>query len=157
MGLIVTKEVGCVFSFGDGVWAYNGDDAEIAFKGNAPPYLGHYFTKQGVGNGEQFFPNWVFLTKEINSVFIGSDGCGDIMKSADKEMPGRAKGLVGSIDQFWTNDDFFKNPDAVRRRLASIGKSHQEIDWEAKMIKKTKPILLDDTSLVVLRRKGGVL
>ena len=153
MGLVVTKEVGCVFSFGDGAWAFNGNNIEIAFEGNAPPYLGHYFTRQGVGNGRQFNPEAVFLTKEINSILVGSDGCGDIVKSSEKEMPGKAKGLVGSIDQFWTNDDFFKNQDAVRRRLASIGKVHKEIDWEDRVVKKTKPILLDDTTLVVLRRK----
>ncbi|MDO8622315.1 MAG: protein phosphatase 2C domain-containing protein, partial [bacterium] len=58
-----------------------------------------------------------------------------------------------SIDQFWTDDRYFRNPDMVRRRLTLVNR--EAVRAENGMLARTPGLLPDDTTLVVIRRTSS--
>jgi hypothetical protein len=84
---------------------------------------------------------------DVQSVLIGTDGALDIEPGLN--IPGKNEEL-GDISQFWCKD-YFSNPDSIRRRLALANLSKPQI--ENGILGKTSPLLRDDTSIIVVRRK----
>jgi hypothetical protein len=62
---------------------------------------------------------------------------------------------VGPLSQFWTDDRYFANPDALRRRLTLINRESVRADFESRRLVRTPGLLPDDTTVVVLRRRMG--
>jgi hypothetical protein len=60
---------------------------------------------------------------------------------SSRPIPGRSED-VGPLSQFWTDDAYYENRDMVRRRLAVLNRGRHG------------GLLADDTTLVVVRRKG---
>jgi hypothetical protein len=143
VGVALTARDAAVFALGDGMIATNGDWQRLGpFPANAPPYLGYGLLQEPAPRFELLR---VLPTPAVESIVLGSDGVEDLVAAADRAIPGTLE-PVGAPEQFWRNDLFFRNPDALRRRLARINSpvfhpTHQP------------GLLHDDTTLVVLRRR----
>jgi hypothetical protein len=148
VGVLVTPERTVVFSLGDGVYAVNGDTSVIAeYAGNAPPYIGYRVTGWSGKELLTFAIRSDLPTSAVSAVLIGTDGAADLIKSQERNIPGTNE-LVGPLSQFWENDVFFRNSDALRRRLARANR--ETVSEDGKRIRRG--LLPDDTTLMVVRR-----
>ena len=139
LGAVITDLETVTFSMGDGAIAINGELTQIpAYPNNAPPYLAYGLYKPEAINFEirDRLP-----TEKLESLFIATDGIEDLVKSED-------------INQFWQEDRYFKNPDAIRRKLAMLNREEVKPDWNRKELTKRSGVLSDDTTLVTIRRTG---
>lgn len=145
VGALILPEATAIFSIGDGIISVNGKPIEIGpFPNNQPPYLAYNLLDQsltGFSPDElRFTVHSVTPTNEIQTVLIGTDGVMDLSR-------------VFPLNQFWENDLYFKNSDAVRRRLSLINRQSMKIDWEKQEVEKEEGQLPDDTTLIVIRRR----
>jgi len=137
LGAVITERETVTFSMGDGAIAINGKLTQIpTYPDNAPPYLAYGLYKPDAVNFEirDRLP-----TGELNSLLIATDGIDDLI-------------AVETINQFWQEDRYFKNPDAIRRKLVMLNREEVKPDWHRKELTKRSGVLSDDTSLVVIRR-----
>ncbi len=160
MALVVTPEKTFVLGIGDGVYAVNGEVKQIGpFPGNEPPYLvyGGLVKSSVAPELCEFAIHRTLPTAELQSVCIGTDGAGDFEKIAGLKMPVQPDPkkieLVGPLSQFWEGGLFFKNPEALRRRLNLINNSAARPNWTTRETEIENGRLKDDTTLVVVRRR----
>lgn len=147
-----------LFSFGDGVISLNGETTTLRpARGNAPPYIGQTLVP-GCMREELLHFSLVDIlpTGNVQSVLIGTDGVQDLLAAADRRLPGKTES-VGALSQFWTNDKFVKNPDAIRRRLAlaNLETVEYSTDRFGRLIdgpRIKRGLLSDDTTLAVVKR-----
>lgn len=138
MGVMMGKGLCVLFSIGDGFSMLNKTIFELGvYPKNEPPYMMYGAMQDKLENPTpelyKFQINAVWFMDSIDHVVIGSDGVSDhLMK-----VPGF------DISEFWTNDNYFRNSDLVRRRLAVINKTN---------FVNVRGPLKDDTTLVVIRR-----
>jgi hypothetical protein len=161
IGTIIMPTYTIVFSIGDGVYFVNGKKKELGpFPGNEPPYFSYNITGSKLINENpsllNFFENEYLLTSEIESLLIGTDGVSDLVRVAEKNLPGKEE-IVGPISQFWENDDFFKFEDAVKMRLGLINRESAKLNPERNGLKKSHGLLPDDTTMVVIRPKYATI
>jgi hypothetical protein len=146
VGLLVTDRVAIPFSLGDGLIVVNGEARELGpFPDNEPPYVAYGLLPRaldpGRGGPAPFQVHEPTPVERLRSILIGTDGARDLRALAARAVPGRDE-VVGPLSQFWTEDAFYKNRDMVRRRLAVLNRG-------------ARPgLLADDTTVVVVRRKG---
>lgn len=153
---LVTSEVAVFATLGDGVIIVNAEEEVFEYPNNAPPYLGYGLVETSQASElHRFQIRRVIPTQKLESFLIGSDGVSDLINSAVKPLPGKEE-LVGPIDQFWQDERYFQNPDAVRMRLSLVNQSTQRINWQEQRVEKFNGHLRDDTTLVVGRRKVEV-
>jgi len=95
------------------------------FPGNEPPYLAYGLLAP---DGPRFVLNAVAPRAAIGTLLVGSDGAADLLE----RQP---------LDELWSEDRYFANPDAVRRRLTVLTRPSA-----------AGPGLADDATLVVVRR-----
>jgi hypothetical protein len=151
VGAVVTPARAMVFALGDGIVAINGAVHEIGpFPGNCPPYLGYRLLDPGASAALSF--HTVATTATIDSLLLATDGAGDILAHPDRALPGRSE-PAGPLAQFWTDDAYFRNPDAVRRRLWLMSREHVSPDWSARHLRRDSGMLGDDTTLIAIRRR----
>ena len=152
---IIGRERSYIVSIGDGFYAINGEVKEIGpFENNAPPYVAYGAIEEHL-NGPvdtRFVVNEIIDTKDLDSLLIGTDGVGDLIKAEEKRLPGNKK-LVGPLSQFWTDDLYFSNQAAISRRLAMINRSVTKIDRKECRLIQDHGHLGDDTTLVSVRKK----
>jgi serine/threonine protein phosphatase PrpC len=137
LGAVITETETVTFSMGDGAIAVNGELNQIpAYPDNAPPYLAYGLYKPDAINFEirDRLP-----TSELKSLLIATDGIDDLIKVED-------------INQFWQSDHYFRNPDAIRRKLAMLNREETKPDWHRKELIKRSGVLSDDTTLGVIRK-----
>lgn len=152
VGAVVTPEHTLVFSAGDGVWALNGEVHRLGpFPGNAPPYLAYGLLKRGAVS---LMTNTLRPTAEVDSLLLGTDGAADLADLAGARVPERDE-PVGPLAQFWSDERYFHNPDALRRRLSLLNRESVRADFPAQRLVRVPGLLSDDTTLVVLRRRQG--
>jgi Protein phosphatase 2C len=152
VGAVVTPEHTLVFSAGDGVWALNGEVHRLGpFPGNAPPYLAYGLLEPGAGS---LRTNTLRPTAEVDSLLLGTDGAADLADLAGARVPERDE-PVGPLAQFWSDERYFHNPDALRRRLSLLNRESVRADFPAQRLVRVPGLLSDDTTLVVLRRRQG--
>lgn len=153
IGTLITEVQASIFSIGDGYYALNGKVVSLGpLPENAPPYLAYgllntYWNPKDI----QFKIQRKLPAEAVKSILIGTDGVEYLLKNEKSCYPGKG-GLIGPISQFWENDAFFNNPDQIRRTLALMNREEIQIDWETKRVHKCRPLLLDDTTLIVIRR-----
>lgn len=154
VGVVVTKQTTLVFSFGDGVYAINGEVKTIPpAGGNAPPYLGQCLVPGCMPEKYLHFTVQALLpTQEVTSVLIGTDGVNELASVADEMLPGKHI-PVGPLSQFWTDDKYVENPDCIRRHLALV--NLETIDQSGERPRIKKGLLYDDTTLMVVRKMEG--
>lgn len=162
VGVVVREHSVIHFSIGDGVTTLPPDDTNPAvvnlrslgpFPGNMPPYIAYRLTQTGIDPALLEFQTQTFLISEVDVILFGTDGVLDLAAAEHKTLPGQAAITVGPLSRFWTNDLFFENPDALRRRLHQINAGHTGADWMEKRLHRQTGLLPDDTSLVVIRKK----
>jgi hypothetical protein len=152
VGAVVTPQHTLVFSAGDGVWALNGEVHPLGpFPDNAPPYLAYGLISPGAVPLER---QALVPTDEVMALMLGTDGVADLAKLAETRVPEREE-PVGPLSQYWTDERYFQNPDALRRRLALLGRESVRADFTAHRLVRTPSLLADDTTLIVLRRRMG--
>lgn len=149
LGAIVTPEILCVFSLGDGVYIINDAVRELGpFPGNSPPYLMYNLTGSELMETDpeslDFQIHSFVSMSGFHSLILGTDGVMNLIHSAEKSLPGKTD-RIGPINQF-LDDRYFTNPDAIRRRLAIINR-----DVSLNRVIVGGP-LKDDTTIVVIRR-----
>jgi len=145
VGCIVTPVKTFLFSVGDGVFVLNGEVVRLGpFPDNAPPYISYNL----LGRKVDIDVNRTIATSDLQSLIIGSDGAVDLIEAENKLIP-RSEEKVGNILQFVSDDLYFKNKDAVRRRLSLVNKEAPEVvNGVARM---TQGLLPDDTTLIAVR------
>ena len=153
---VVTPEVTAIAAAGDGVFAVNGQVHPLGpFAGNAPPYLGYGLwpmTSRPAAPDPGLDLQLLVDTRDVDSLLIGSDGVLELIAADDRQIPGSTE-RAGPLSQFWQQDRYFRNPDALRRRLARINSAAIRFDELGPRVIHTPGLLPDDTTLVVLRRR----
>lgn len=134
VGLAIAPSGGALFALGDGYAVWNGEEIRLGpCPGNEPPYLAYGL----FGRTVRFE---VLRTGPVDRVLLGTDGVGDL---ADR---------LGGTGEFW-EDRYFRNPDAVRRRLALLNR--EVVRLETGGLVRRPGVLPDDTTLVAVRRRGA--
>lgn len=158
VGALVTPAVTAFFSLGDGVLVVNEVEYALGpFADNAPPYLAYgLLDGRGCAMDEMlhFQVNALLPTEEMQSFLIGTDGVHDLAQTAARSMPGRDE-PIGPLQQFWRDDGYFANPDAMRRRLAAVNRDFAALDRARGGMRRENGLLPDDTTLVVARRRAA--
>lgn len=157
VGAVITNRFAWTFSLGDGIALVNGDVIyNGVFAGNAPPYLAYGLVKTTLQQVDptllEFRIHDVRPTALVQSILIGTDGAADFMRVADRKLPGKDE-VIGPLSQFWQEDRYFKNPDMIRRRLAMANREVTTVDWSRREVAKDHPLLPDDTTVVVVRKR----
>ena len=157
LGVVIREDSSCIFSCGDGIFALNGDIQQIGpFEGNKPPYLVYGLTGSEITNQNSslldFQQQLIFPTAELQTLMLGTDGVEDLVKLSDQPFPAKEK-LIGNIDQFWSEDIYFTNPNWMKNVLTTINTEKKRVNWEQRDIVKYPGLLPDDTTLITLRKK----
>ncbi len=127
VGALITPTLSFTFSIGDGLVAINGEQAELGpFADNQPPYPAYELLCPGFVDS-YLEVHWVRPTSDVESLLVASDGASDLRES---------------VEEFWCRDLFFRNRDAVRRRLTVVNKAAS-----------SRACLPDDTTLIAIRRR----
>jgi hypothetical protein len=152
VGALLLRDWTYIISIGDGVFAVNGEVTRLGpAPHNAPPYLAYPLC----GAAPEAFPFQVqrsLPTAAVDSVLLGTDGVAHLIEAAGRPLPGRRE-PVGPLGQFWEEDRYFRNPDALRRRLALVNSEHVRLDREAGVLVREPGLLPDDTTVLVIRRR----
>ncbi|WP_026103211.1 protein phosphatase 2C domain-containing protein [Pseudanabaena sp. PCC 6802] len=150
VGAIVTPMETVTFSLGDGLIAVNGKIDPIGpFPDNAPPYLAYgLYCPDAIG----FQICDRLPTEEVRSILIGTDGVEDFSAAESMNLPGKQE-KVGEISQFWLEDRYFANQDAIRRKLSRMNREATKIDWQGRRSIKAVGLLPDDTTLIAIRKR----
>jgi hypothetical protein len=157
VGAAIDGEDVCVFSMGDGLMGMGDEILRLGpFPRNAPPYLAYGLLEQDPeeSGAPRFEIRRTAKADRVNSILLGTDGCADLVDVEGRFLPGRGE-RVGPLSQFWTDDRYFQNRDAVRRRLALINREATRALWAEQRIAREPGLLPDDTTLVVIRRGHG--
>jgi hypothetical protein len=152
VGCIIAEQGAAFFTIGDGLIIVNGEVLRIGpFEGNEPPYLSYALLNTRWKDEQiRFAVHRIVPTAELSSFLVGSDGAADLAAACEFKLPGY-DGLIGSIDQFWSNNQYFSKT-GIRRRLALINSRFTCMKDGA--LSEENPRLKDDTTLIVGRRKG---
>lgn len=167
VGFVISPVASYIFCGGDGLWWLEAEDGwydgyhyqkcsnvvhVLPENGNQPLYPAYMLTHD---NPQRFQLKLAtaFRASLISSVGVGTDGMADLIASQDENMPGHAE-KVGPLSQFWTDDKYYANPDAVRRKLWLCAQEHRRADWQGQQIVKEGAKLIDDTTLISVRRKA---
>jgi len=131
IGALVTPWETYFFSIGDGVFFINGQMLQMGpYPGNEPPYIGYNLLSAAETKLDlslcQFQLVQILSTIELESLLIGCDGVLELLQLADHRIPGKQQ-LVGHISQFWTEDKYFENPNALLLMLRGLNKEELRI------------------------------
>lgn len=152
IGLVMTRDHAFVFRCGDGLVHVNDTALTLTSADNKPDYLSYGLVEGSISQGSAFSVVSTEKTAAIRSVLIGTDGACALAAAQDRKIAGREE-KVGPISQFWREDAHFKNPFSIRRRLNVINRDSRRIDYERKTAHEEHGPLLDDTTVVAVRRR----
>jgi hypothetical protein len=160
IGALVTPRRTFCFSLGDGVMIVNGNQIPLGpFADNAPPYLAYALldahNSRPSALSQEFQMQCILRTTAVQSIVLGTDGLETFLQAAARPIPGK-QAVVGSLQQFWQEERYFTNPDAVRRTLALVNREVVQPNWEAQRLERHAGLLPDDTTLVVIRRRPAL-
>lgn len=151
VGFIMTREDTFVFRCGDGLVYVNDTAVTLTSADNKPDYLS-YGIVDGTARASAFGVVSALKTGDVRSVLVGTDGACALAAAQDRKIAGREE-KVGPISQFWREDAHFRNAFSIRRRLNVINRDSRRIDYERKTAVEEHGPLLDDTTIVVARRR----
>jgi hypothetical protein len=155
VGLAISGDKACAFSLGDGLIAIGDELLRLGpFPRDEPPYLAYgLLDRPPGGEAPRFTVHRAFPSSAIRTALLGTDGAIDLLESSSRQIP--AGGEVGPLSRFWEDDRYFRNPDAVRRRLALINRSVTRPVWKEQRLEREGGLLRDDTTVIVVRRAQG--
>lgn len=150
IGFIIKDDKLIVFNIGDGINNIefnNGEKINKIFMPNyenKPDYISYKLIKDFKEGKNIKFNICEYPVNDIKSNIIGTDGC--------KELLEKYPEIQNENDKFYTNEDLF------RRFLFNLQKKDVIIEYDEKgniINEKIKfPIMIDDTTLIMLRRKN---
>lgn len=146
VGALVGPDEAWVFGAGDGVWAVDEKVTVVESVDNTPRYPG-YGLVDGVNAGPPL-EVWAHA-HGAQSVMVGTDGVSDLLRVAERTLPGRDE-RVGPPCRLWRDDGNFANPYALNRRLALLNR--EAVRRASGEAHREGGLLPDDTTLVVARR-----
>lgn len=153
VGFLVTRDRTFVFAAGDGLIMLNGQRTALdSGERNAPEYLSYGLLESSPQAGELRVISCV-NTETVESLLIGTDGAFSLEKAAEHKLPGKSE-KVGPVSQFWSEDRYFKNPFTLGRQLNLLNREVSSVDYEKKRVHAEVGPLNDDTTLMVIRRRG---
>lgn len=155
VGLAISGDRACAFSLGDGLIALGDELLRLGpFPRDEPPYLAYgLLDRPPGGEAPRFTVHRAFPSSALRTALLGTDGAIELLESSSRQIPGG--GEVGPLSRFWEDDRYFRNPDAVRRRLALINRSVARPVWKEERMEREGGLLRDDTTVVVVRRAQG--
>jgi len=140
-----------VFALGDGVAFLNGSPLDLPPANNRPPYLCYALIEGALdamrGEDLRFRVLADLPSANIETLVLGSDGAAALCGAP------AGQDAAGALREFWTEDRFFTNPQTLTRRLVQLNREVKTIDWEARRVDRKSGPLLDDTTLIVIRRR----
>lgn len=156
VGAVISPTEAVFFSLGDGVVIVNEETYKIGpFENNAPPYLTYGLVETNISSKNPGFLDFKIIkklpTSELNSFLVGTDGVDDLIDCADKTLPGKSD-IIGPINQFWQENKYFDNKEAINRKLNLINRDYVAIDWDRRVKNQEKGRLPDDTTFIVGRQ-----
>lgn len=158
LGVIVSQDYTTIFSIGDGYFFINGAITTISFPDNMPPYIAYGIAGSVLTHTDpallHFQVHRVVKTDVVKTLLIGTDGLKYLIDAAEQNIPGKQE-LVGPVSQFWEDDCYFANEFMITRKLVLINRDYLNIDWVKRRLAEECGRLRDDTTLVVIRRKGS--
>lgn len=151
VGAVMDAERLIIFAFGDGAVGLDGNIKTWDYWRNAPPYIGY----DAIDPDNDM--EWSIIRNGsidgVTSFMVGTDGVEDLIKAADKSLPGKPLATVTPVEIMAECDPFFENPDMLRRHLSLAAMSATRLDPETKELDKRAGLLGDDTTLVIVRRE----
>jgi hypothetical protein len=160
IGTILKRDETIIFSIGDGFFSVDGEKTTIGpFPKNEPPYMAYDLVSSNPSPDFKFNIQENLVTGSFNNLLIGSDGVSDLVKIEDKIIPGTKKDeeegqKVGSIDQFWGDDNFFQKKYTLQRFLFRLNRTSIIPHWDAKYLETSNGLLPDDTTIIAIRLKN---
>lgn len=154
LAVIMTRQWTFVAGAGDGIILANENVFPRASDDNKPDYISYGLVE--TENGPAAPPLRILLsrtTAHTDRILLGTDGAKDLVKAAEKNIPGKDE-KVGRLDQFF-DDRYFTNPFAIQRRLNLVNRTNCRVDYEKKAVLEEHGHLPDDTTVLVVRRKRG--
>jgi len=150
LGVAVSRRRAAVFGAGDGMFAVGEERVVLGpYPGNAPPYLGYGLTS----DGPPLSVHRSLAVEAFDSALVGTDGAADAGSLEGTPRPGGRGELVGNLREFWTNDRYFRNEDAISRTLRLLNREVQRPLWAARRLEREPGLLDDDTTILVVRRR----
>ena len=163
VGAAITPASTAVFAMGDGVFVINGKVTQVGpFPGNQPPYLAYRMLWDSAPAASDPADDPMSIapvdacqivdTADIESIILASDGaCSLAGTSRTSECDDELR-AEHEFSQFLA-DRYFRNRDAIRRRLSVINRETCEIDWQRSQIRRHRGSLPDDTAIIAIRRR----
>lgn len=127
----------------DKLYVFN--DANVQL--NQPASVAYLVAESTLPDTELEFKIVVLSTDDVQSVVVATDGIDDAFEAEGKRIAGGEGARVEPASYFWTNDEFFVNPDALTAYLNSLARS---LRTPGDMILGGK--LRDDTTVAAARR-----
>lgn len=157
VGMVVTPDQTLFFGAGDGNYFLNGKMYEMFAKDidNNPPCIVYNLvgttSKRITPEDMCLRVRYTVSTKSVLSAMVATDGIEWLLKDPKKLVPG-TKIPVGGPEDFWTNKEYYNNPDNLGRRLNLLATEKRRIDWKASELEVQPAILNDDLAMVVASR-----
>lgn len=157
VGMVVTPDLTLFFGAGDGNYFLNGKMYEMYAKDedNNPPCIAYNLvgtTSKRITQEDMLLRvRHTVPTKSVLSAMVTTDGIEWFLKDPKKLVPG-TKIPVGGPEDFWTNREYYDNPDSLGWRLNLLATEKRKIDWKASELEVQPAILNDDLALVVASR-----
>jgi len=160
VGVIIDGFAAHVFSIGDGAYALRfvtGSPDEFCslgpFPDNSPPYLAYDLVETSIDPVLlRFNMERSLAVGAVDGVVIGSDGLYDLEGAFGALIPGSEE-RVGLFEQFWDDDNYFTNPEALGRKLRRMNSDVVRVDKTTGRKIIHPRLLADDTTLVAIRRR----
>ena len=124
----VDDEHAAVWAIGDGAYAIGGVSRQLGpFADNQPPYVAYDLVGAPASA--------VLDVAPVGTVVVATDGVLDLADEVARFGAAR----------------FAAHPDALRRELAVLARSDEQIDWDARRIARVPAQLQDDCAIGVIR------
>jgi hypothetical protein len=147
VAMLSTEEQTLIFGSGDGVAYLNGS---VVYRGefanNTPPYLAYGLVPSSLEDVDpallKFQLHAAVPTPQVQSALLATDGVLPLIDEPTLYLPGRSE-VFGELSQFWDEERYFTNADALRRRLFLANRDAPG----------SPGLLLDDTTIIAVRRR----
>jgi hypothetical protein len=147
IAMFATEEQTIVFGNGDGTAHVNNNEVYRGeFANNAPPYLAYGLVPSSLEDVDpallRFQLHAALPTAQVDTALLATDGILSLVDDPAQLLPGRSEGF-GPLSQFWEEDRYFTNADALRRRLFLANRDTPG----------SPGLLIDDTTIIAIRRR----
>lgn len=152
IGFISTPSETVILGCGDGFIYLNGERCDF---GPAPGEYPSFFSERLLSGHHKKDRTLEVIrrlpTHEVQNLLVSTDGLRYWLSNQDKPIYG---GVVGPVDQLWTDDFFFTQRTTPTLRLRMMQRIEQKVDWTERRINRQGGYLEDDLALITMKRFG---